>query len=493
MITSPSGRTIFPTLALAVFISVFILFGIMEFRHTRQVIGSYEAGIMQYTLEQTVAYQDELKTAAVRMARLVTAPGRDNLPAIKRQAGYWEPRLTGLYILDGDGTIVEAAAGGRPDHSVGQLVRKASRPAGNQVLFSGVHRDPVGGPEVVTLLVPLGGGNGYLAASFYLDQYQNRIRQLFAGKNYRIAVFDGSGYPLVWPFEKSRLAVWDGAQDTFHDHKVKYSVVSAPSGDNPWRIYFFFASSNFELYRAIAVLLLVFALYICLYELLVEFWGVNEAKTYFENIDFAIFNQIHDGVIIANNSGRIIFANQAAHQIFAGRKSSLRQVRLSEVLGSSCELPGELEGTSTITINAGDRLFKAIHSPIIKHNKILGSLTVLRSDHREDGLFRQVLDKLLDVLPQGVVFVNREDEVVLANLMAKCYLSSAVPGSSIETVDRWLAEFIHQCTGTRGTQRVELSTGAVGEVTPVYDHDGVYAGTLVVIPGDDPAPPSQSG
>ncbi len=486
MVTSPQNKTIFPTFVMAVFISVFILFGIMEFRHTKAVINRYEAGIMQLAVNRTEDFQENLKTVAISIAKKVEK--QQDIKELKSQVGFVDSRLTDLYIVKADGTILDTTSASKQDQFISRLAKQAARLENNQVMFSGVHLDDAARLEVITLLVPLSGQDAFLAANFRLDQYKNEINQLFASKNYRIAVFDSAGNPLVWPFEGSGAEAWDAGQDIFYYDKVKYNVVTAEQRDNSWKVYFFFEPNNFELYRAITVMLLVFALYICLYELLVEFWGVNEAKTYFENIDFAIFNQIHEGVIIANNSGRIIFANEAAHQIFADRKSTLRNIRLKEVLGNNYDLPGDMEGTTTITINSRNKLFKAIHSPIIKNNKILGSLTVLRSDSKEADIFRQVLDKLMDVLPQGIIFVNRDHEVALANLMARCYLSNVSPGSSIEVVDRELADFIYKEIDARTTKRVELVTGLVCEVTPVYDDDGIYAGTLVVIPGEITAP-----
>ncbi|PHJ36797.1 hypothetical protein P378_20265 [Desulforamulus profundi] len=49
---SPQIKTAFPTFATIFFISIFILFGIMEFRHTKNLINQYETGIKQITIKK---------------------------------------------------------------------------------------------------------------------------------------------------------------------------------------------------------------------------------------------------------------------------------------------------------------------------------------------------------------------------------------------------------------------------------------------------------
>ncbi|MEW6063903.1 MAG: PAS domain-containing protein [Bacillota bacterium] len=483
---SPQIKTAFPTFATIFFISIFILFGIMEFRHTKNLINQYETGIKQITIKKTEVFQDNLKTVTVNIAKKL-----ENEPETERlfkQIVSFDYRMTNLYLLKEDGTILTSASQNSQDPDIAKFVRQPTQLGNYQVLVSGVHVDSLSKLEVITMIVPLQkkfeDQKIFLAVNFRLDQYQNEIIQESMNQNFRIAVFDPSGNPVIWPFEKIKANAFDPQQETFYYDTLRYNIVASDAGYSPWRLYFFFEANNFELYRAIAILFLVFALYICLYELLVEFWGVNTAKTYFENIDFAIFNQINEGVIIANNSGRIIFANETAHHIFADRKDTLRNIKLKEIFGNTDDFQGENERATTLTLKFRDKLLKVIHSPIIKNNKILGSLSVIRTDVKEETVYHQVLNKLLEALSQGIIFVDKNHEIYLANFMAKCYLKNLIPGTSIEVIDRELATFIYNNIDSGITKRIELSRGLACEVTPVYDDDGIYVGTLVVLQND---------
>ncbi|WP_235695494.1 PAS domain-containing protein [Desulforamulus hydrothermalis] len=450
----------------------------MEFRHTNNVINRYESGIVQMAVNKTNNFHEHLKTVTISIAGML-----DHQPDMQRffyDNIYFVPDLVNIYMLK-DGKILSSASNLTPDQFVISLAKQFEPQKISDIYYAGIHLDSSSKNEAITTLYPLKNKNATLAVSFRLDRLQNELIQGFINQNYRVAVFDAANRPVLWPFEKVKAASFDLQQDTFYYDNKKYRIVMSEAGDGFWKLYFFFEANNFELYRAITVLLLVFALYVCLYELLVEFWGVNTAKTYFENIDFAIFNQINEGVIIANNSGRILFANEAAHHIFADRKNTLRNIKLKELFGNTDELPKENEGSTTLTLKFRDKLLKAIHSPIIKNNKILGSLTVIRTSNQDSAFYYQILDKLIDALPQGIVFVNKNHEIALANLIAKCYLNNLVPGTSIEVVDRNLAAFIYNQIDSRTTHRLSLSDSLNCEVTPVYDDDGIYAGTLIML------------
>ncbi|GAB6157487.1 hypothetical protein JCM39194_06870 [Desulfotomaculum varum] len=474
---SPLFKSIFPTFATIFFLSIFILFGIMEFRHTNNVINSYESGIMQLAVNKTNSFHEHLKTVTISIAKKLD--NQTNIRQFLNENIYFAPGIANIYILKERKILNTTNL--TPDSFVVSLAKRFEGQKISDIYFAGIHLDSSSRNEVITILYPLKNKNATLAVSFRLEQLQNELIQGFINQNCRIAIFDSANHPVLWPFEKVKPVSLDIQQDTFFYDNKKYRVVISEAGDGFWKLYFFFEANNFELYRAITVLLLVFALYICLYELLVEFWGVNTAKTYFENIDFAIFNQINEGVIIANNSGRVLFANEAAHHMFADRKNTLRNIQLKELFGNTDELPKENDGPTTLTIKFRDKLLKAIHSPIIKNNKILGSLTVIRTNNQDSDFYHQVLDKLIDALPQGIVFVNKNHEIAMANLIAKCYLNNLVPGTSIEVVDRNLAAFIYNQIDSRTTQRLTLSDFLHCEITPVYDDDGIYAGTLIVL------------
>jgi PAS domain-containing protein len=351
--------------------------------------------------------------------------------------------------------------------------------SGERVTISGVHNDPFSHLRIVSAVVVA--KDATLVIDFRIEQYQKEIMQEFINENYKIAVFDGSDYPVYWPFDKEKLDGFKKGQSRFYDQRENYNVVVSSAGQTPWQLYFFFKENNFETFRTITILFLVFALYCCFYQLLVELLGVNSAKTYFENIDFAIFNQINEGVILTNNAGRVVFANNAAHEIFSDRKSSLLNIQLKEILGNIEDTPDGGEKPRTLTVKMSDKFLETIHSPIVKKGKKLGSLTVIRLNVKEERTFRIALNKLMEIIPEGAVFVDKNHEVAAANLMAKCYLGNLDRGAGIDVVDPVLADFIYENIGSGPVKRMEISDGLLCEIAPVYDDDGVYAGTLVLL------------
>ena len=103
-------------------------------------------------------------------------------------------------------------------------------------------------------------------------------------------------------------------------------------------------------------------------------------------------------------------------------------------------------------------------------------------NRQRENSFRNALEKLTEVIPEGVIFVNENNKIVTANLIAKMYLGTLESGKSIEVVDSTLAEFIVKNIDSGSINRVELENYNIWcDAAPVYDNDGVYIGTLVVM------------
>lgn len=464
------------------FLSIIILLGVIEFGFLKNILVNYEDSIKQVAINKTSLLLNDIKSASENSAKWLESPDTDLNEAAKKISAY-DHRITGVYILKPEGTPVKWTADGK-EGSLRQIMAEvaAREKSDRKVTVSGVHVDPELQINIVSAVIPLPGNDGYLAIDFRVDQYQREMMHEFNNRNYKIAVFDSENKPVFWPFEIERLVEFDKGHGRFYENSRLYNVIHSELGEQPWRMFFFFKENNFETFRTIAILFLVFALYCCLYQLLVELWGVNSVRTYFENIDFAIFNQINEGVIITNNSGKIIFANSTAHEIFSERKRSLMGVKLKEILGHVEGASEEKEKSQLFTLKMSDRLLEGIHSPIIKKGKKLGSLTVIRADVKEEKMFRSVLSRFIEIIPEGVLYVDKNHEVGLANLMARCYLGNLDKGTSIDVVDHGLAQLIYECIGSGSLKRMELgSYGLVCEISPVYDDDGIYAGTLVVL------------
>lgn len=484
-----NNRNIFPMFVIISFISVFILFGVMEFRHTKGSLNNYENSLQQVAKNKTSLFIEDLRAITIAAAKKVENEKGNIQQAILRIHSL-DHRITNVHLVDEYGSIYKSLYESNDHEEVQKLGFEALKPGNNDIITSGVHLDPSTQFKVISLAIPLNHQNGLINKAmiicFRFDQYQKEMMQEFMDNNYRVAVFDRNNYPIIWPFEDASKDEFIHLQGSYFWGNIKYNVKYNTIDTTDWKVYFFFKDNNFETYRAITILLLVFALYACLYQLLVEFWGVNTAKTYFENIDFAIYNQINEGVIIANNSGLILFANETAHNIFSDRRSTLRNTRIKELF-SNIDTQDGSEKSLTLTLKSGDKLFKAIHSPIVKSNKIMGSLTVIRTSVQEENEYVQILDKLIESVPQGIFFVDKNHQVSFANLMAKYLLGNLNIGSNINVFNNELAEAIYSNIDSGRVKGFELSSyGFKCDIVPVYDLDGIYTGTLVIL-----LPPSE--
>ncbi|MFZ5643522.1 MAG: PAS domain-containing protein [Bacillota bacterium] len=464
------------------FLSMIIFLGIIELGFLKNILANYEDNIKQVAINKTTLLLNDIKSISEKSAKSLESQDNQLDAALKTISDY-DHRITNVYILETDGTPRQSLRARGENLPIRKVDLNYEREISRKVTISQVHVDPALQTNIVSALIPLSNSAGFLGIDFRVDQYQREMIHEFANRDYKIAVFDARDNPVVWPFDSNQLRDFARDHKEFYNDSQQYNVIHSDIGDDTWRMYFFFKDNNFEQYRTITLLFMVFALYCCLYQLLVELWGVRSVKTYFENIDFAIFNQVNEGVIITNNSGRIVFANSTAHEIFAQRKSTLINIRLKEILGHVEDIHDEKrEKEVMFTLKMPDKFLEAIHSPIIKKGKKLGSLTVIRVDVKEEKNFRIVLNKLVDILPEGIVYVDKNHEISAFNLMARCYLGNLEKGTSIDVVDPRLAEFIYENIGSGTVKRVGLTLHDLWcEISPVYDDDGVYSGTLVVL------------
>jgi len=463
-------------IALFVLSIITILF-ITEFRYLKDIMIDYEGTIRQVAVNKTNLFLGDLQTSAESASRKLSAQNKNKDAALKEVFSI-DHRITGAAILDTGGQVVSQATDGYSDYP--PLSGKAweEKPKqGTSIL--GNHQGN-GTQLVVTVVTPF--GKEWLALDYSITDFQQQLTQEFIGNTYRVAVFDNHNHAVVWPFEHTLLNKFTGQEEKFFANQLQYNVSSLDVRETPWKLYFFMRDNNFDTYRIITIMFLLFALYCCLYQFIVELWGVNSANSYFENIDFTIFNYINEGVIISNNAGRVIFANKSAHEIFATKRGPLKGLKIKDFLGHIGDTRDEQNKYGTLTLKTADHLLQAIHSPIIKKGKVLGALTVVGENSNEEGTCGHALSRLMEVLPQGVVFVDRNHKVLQANLMARYYLGSLDTGMSIDAVDPELAGFIYRNMGSRSFKRVQLtSLNLIGEVVFVYDDDGVYAGTLVML------------
>lgn len=463
------------------FVVLFVLSGftilfITEFRFLKDIMIDYEETIHQVAYNKTNLFLNDLRTNTETTSRRVSDQNKsrdDVLNAVMSS----DRRITGALLMDDSGRVIK-----QTNEYCGHFPPSGrdweERPR-QETWVWGIHEGS-GAQLVLTVVTRF--NEDWLVVDYSITDFQQELTQSFLGNTCKVAIFDNSDYAVVWPFERNLLNTFTGKEDKFSANQLRYNISTMEIRDAPWKIYFFVRDNNFDTYRIITILILLFGLYCCLYQFVVELWGINSANSYFENIDFTIFNFVNEGVIISNNAGRVIFANKFAHEIFSAKYGPLKGLKLKDILGHIGDTQNDQNKYGTMTLKTADRLLQAIHSPIIKKGKVLGALTVVGSNNKEVETCSQALSRLMEVLPQGVVFVDRNHKVIQANLMARYYLGSLETGISIDAVDPELAGFIYRNMGARSIKRVCLtSRNLTGDVAFVYDDDGVYSGTLVLL------------
>lgn len=479
--SSDSKKGMLSLYVLILFISVLIVFGIFEFRFLNNILNNYEDSIEQIAINKTNSLINEIKAVTENAARKIELQNADLDSQTARTVAAYDPRITNVYLINKNGTVKSTLTEPINTLTIRNLAHQVKEQKEKRVLISDLTADESNHLNLVRTAMGLNNG-GTLVLDFRIDDYQKEIIEEFSTTNFKIAVFNSKNSPIIWPFTEEELANFNPTSEgNFYAKSDSYLVVKNDVNSVNWQVFLFKKDTNFEQYRAITIILLVFGLYYCMYQLLVELWGVNSAKSYFDNIDFAILNQVNEGIIISNNAGSIVFANKAAHEIFSERKNTLINVKLKEIMGHIEDFPNQ-DTAQTLLLKTSDKIWEVIHSPIIKKGKKLGALSVIRANASKQKSYQHVFDKLLQVIPEGVIFVDEDNIIVQANLMAKCYLGSLDRGKSIETVDVELAEAIRKNINTRSFSRTEIKAHNLWcDIAPVYDHDGVYIGSLIVL------------
>lgn len=478
MKNSPGVKSNIPLFILLFLSSVFLIIGIMEFRFFKDTLSSYGSSIEQIAVNKTLFFLDELKATSINAAKKIEMENA-NIDEILQTISNYDNRITDVYLVEADGTMLHSLHGSDQQY-IAQFIREQlPKNSRQKAFFSKLHKDTKTQLPIISVAAPLS-SNQVAVLSFRLDSYQQELQKEFVNENYKLAVFDHYGQPIIWPFKQQSLDFFQPPTEKFYSNGEEYRVNTTLIEQTNWQLYLFQRENHFETLRIIIIICLIFALYYCLYQLLVEFWGVNTAKTYFDNIDFAIFNQINEGVIISNNAGIIIFANQAAHQIFAERKEQLRNVKLKELIGHVAE--NHETKSQSVMLKTTDRLLAVIHSPIIKNGKKLGSLSVIRVSNEEEKTLSQAFNKLIEIVSEGIIYVDKDNNIAAANLMANYYLGNLERGKNIAAVNSELAAFILENQDIHTVKRIPLrSHNVVCDIAPVHDQDGKYAGTLILL------------
>ncbi|MEW6171576.1 MAG: hypothetical protein AB1510_00700 [Bacillota bacterium] len=466
---------------LALFIVIFFLslvtgFFIAEFRLAKMVISEYKNSLQQAALHKIQLFVSDVTAFTEHAARKLA---RNSGPTgnLLKDIAHQDPRVAEAYLVGTDGYVIDSASGrkGYP-YQLSQAFEKAL--AGETFITGGeTGRISIGAP-VYDAAKQL---RSVLIVDLTVNPFLQELTQEFLNENYKIAVLDSGNRPVVWPFDPEKLGGFTTYRDKLYDRNyLQYNVSTAGIDHTSWQIYFFLKDNNFDTYRVITIMFLLFVLYFCAYEFLVEFWKTSSINSYFEDVNFTIFNHLKEGVIICNKFNKIVFANEAVHGFFAGRTANLRGAALQDILGPASVVASG-ESKKTILKNS-DQTLEIAYAPIFKAGKILGSLAVIGLGSDQEKVCVHVLAKLVEINADGLVFVDKNHQITLSNMMAGYYLGPLEKGRHISEVDPRLATAIYNNIGSRSLGRVELGlSGVTPEIAAVYDDHGLYAGTLVFL------------
>jgi len=461
-------------LAVIFFVLLIILFFVLEFRFLKKIMVEYEDNIQRIVLSETYSFMHELEfytdTTAKRLSGEDSLRDRKLLGEIAAE----NPRVIDALYLNEHGYVRHSLRG--PESYLYPVSGFKQAAPGSPFLFCIVERGRVDELCVASAVDSQSGADGYLLVTYRINDLQQKFILKYATQKLKIALVDNAGNPLVWPFAEDMITILAPDRDSFTADNVRYSIQQAELDKSNINVLFFHQDTHFDTYRIIAIMFLLFALYFLIYHFIVEFFKINNVNSYFENIDFNIFNHLQEGIIIANNAGRLVFANSEAYKIFAGKRIETGKTVLSELIGP-------LEGQNgRLTLKKSDDLLEIILSPIIKNGRQLGSLAVIGPDSEREKLCHNAMGRVFEHLVDGLVFVDRECKIVASNMMARYYLGNLQDGMNLGEINTELMALVEKHIGSSKPIREKLAwSDAPCELLPVFDGNGLYAGTIIFI------------
>lgn len=463
-------------MAVIFFVLLIILFFVLEFRYLKKIMVEYEDNIQRIVLNDINSFMHELQfytdTAAGRIAA-------DDYPSSDKFAELAEgnPRVADIKLLNESGRVLYSLRG----RDAPQYPHADYRQARPGQPYSYAVKKPGQGMElcVASDMKTYSQSGGYLLVCYRINDLQQDLILKYATEKLKIALVDAEGSPLVWPFAGEVVESFKPDKESFSAAGMQYDVRRADLSGSDVSVLFFIKDSHFDTYRIIAIMILLFALYFLIYHFIVEFFSINNVNSYFDNIDFNIFNHLREGIIISNKAGRLVFANNVAHHIFDNKSISPGKTVLGDLIGP-------MEGTGgKVALKQSDRLLEIICSPIIKNGKLLGSLVVIGPDTEREKLCQNAMGKVLEQLPDGLVFVDREGKIISFNMMAECFLGQMKSGQKLVEVNTGLTALVEKNIGAAKMTRERLSwPDMFCELLPILDGSGLYAGTVIFLKND---------
>lgn len=457
-------------LIIAILILSFItLFLVVEFRFLQKNMGEYEEAIQGIAAGKTRRFLEDIRLFTENWA---FKAGRREIPRISPEAiAAAGKKVTNVYVLDPRGRLKDSLKDNDlslPGKTLGRIKR-----GGEAYIFVAPGKEAA---NSLLAAAPVGNEGGLLVVEFKIIEFKKEIYQEFTHPGYKMALFDNKGRAVIWPFPEKELERFNPRNKQFKSGDIQFKINKIALQDTSLALYFFSKDQNFDTYRILTIMFLLFGLYFCIYQFLVEFWQATSARSYYENIDFDILNHLKEGIIISNRFNRVIFANKAAHDFLTEKEIVLKKSNLKDILGQIGE------SNKKFTLKKSDKSLEIIRSPIFKNGKMLGSLVVISESVEKEKLCTLMFAKITELLKDGIIFVGKDNEINSVNMMARYYLGKVEPGMNISDVNSDLAAAIYQNMRSGSLKRVQLpENNLLCELFAVSDDSGSYAGTLVFV------------
>ncbi|SFR13537.1 hypothetical protein [Desulfoscipio geothermicus] len=470
----PGKKKILGYFAILFFLTLITLFFALEFRYLKRIMDENEANIQQIVQGEVNSYLEELQFQTESAAGHIIKQQALSSPDILTNIAQQDPRITAIYLLDGRGNVLKST-GGKKDLVLHQAALRNVREAYPYIY--GIHDNEQ--VDELGVAVPLTGYEGpltFMVVTYDINDYKNKIILNYNTDKFKVALIDSGGHPAVWPFAQESFERFVSDRKSFKAQNAQYAVSRIDLENTNLQAYFFSKYNYFDAYRIITIMLLLFALYFLIYQFILELLNINNINAYFENIDFNIFNNLKEGIIIANKFNKIVYTNHVVHEIFHEKEIVFKKTELKDLIGP-------LDDPDTrVTLKKANQLLEIISSPIFKNGKLLGSLVVIGFSHEKEKLCGNALGKIVEMLPDGVVFVDKDNKIVTFNMMARYYLGNIQTEKNIDEVNAELATLIENNIGSSSPSRAALSYGGIlCELIPVYDTSGFYSGMVLFL------------
>lgn len=452
------------------FILTLLIF-LLELESFRNTVFQYNNTIRQIAINDASSFFHELQFFTDNKSRYFIDKASIGDDRLIRSIANQNPRISEILLLNAEKRVVTSLHG-----KTGYLFEMPPNHIKYENNTYGVIRDDHIRQIVVTSAIREGTQQVcYLTIYFSTNDFEKEFLRKYSTDKFKVAILDEKENPLVWPFEQTSLLEFQPGQDRFQSHEVEYDTYVSGLEDTPLKLYFFFRDIDLGLYLIIPLVIFLFGLCFYTYRYATEMIKNHNFNLFFDDVDFSRLNALDIGILVTNQSEKVVFANEAAHSLFPEKKIH-KTTPLNDVI------PGLGNTNTKITLKKSDNLLEIISFPYLKNGDFLGSIIGIHSCTEKTKLCAQLMEQILELVPYGVMFLDRENNILTTNPTARSRFSGVKKGSHISEYHPALAALIEHNTGTGSPSETTLSLDHIScELVTINDENNLNAGTLVII------------